>query len=111
VPSIGSSIADKCVASVAVAPGDKTTIGATVTGGKLPLKYDVLFSDPTGRADVTGLDVKDQQIKDNKVAQPITIPPGLNAPSLLNYVLVIRDTNGNQTQAAGALIVQPKPSQ
>jgi hypothetical protein len=99
------------VPSVAVAPGDKTTIGATVTGGKLPIKYDVLFSDPAGSADAPSLSVKDQQIKDNKVAQPITIPATIKPPSLLNYVLVIRDANGNQTQAAGALMVQPKPSQ
>jgi hypothetical protein len=96
--------------SVAVAPGDKTTIGATVTGGTLPLKYDVLFSDPTGSADATNLSTKDQQIKDNKVEQAITIPTTIKPPSLLNYVLVIHDTNGNQTQAAGALIVQPKTS-
>jgi hypothetical protein len=99
------------VPSVAVAPGDKTTIGATVSGGKLPLKYDVLFSDPTGGADATGLNIKDQQIKDNKVAQAISIPSAMKAPSLLNYVLVIRDANGNQTQATGALIIQPKPPQ
>jgi hypothetical protein len=77
----------------------------------LPIKYDVLFSDPAGSADATSLSVKDQQIKDNKVAQPITIPATIKPPSLLNYVLVIRDANGNQTQAAGALMVQPKPSQ
>jgi hypothetical protein len=110
--SIGGelSLTNFGVPSVAVAPGDKTTIGATVTGGKLPLKYDVLFSDPTGNADLTSLDVKDQQIKDNKVAQLVTIPSGMKAPSLLNYVLVVRDAIGNQTEAAGALMVQPKPS-
>jgi hypothetical protein len=99
------------VPSVVVAPGDRTTIGGTVTGGKLPLKYDVLFSDPTGNADATNLSVKDQQIQDNKVEQPITIPTTIKPPSLLNYILVIRDANGNQTQAAGALIIQSKTSQ
>lgn len=99
------------VPSVAVAPGDKTTIGATVTGGKLPLKYDVLFSDLMGSVDASNLSIKDQQIKDNKVDQQITIPMTIKSPSLLNYILVIHDATGNHTQAAGALIIQPKASQ
>jgi hypothetical protein len=98
------------VPNVIVAPGDKTTVGATVTGGKLPLTYDIIFSDPAGSADSKNLSVRDQQIKDNKVAQSIPIPAAVKA-SQLNYVLVVHDANGEQTQAAGTLFVQPKPTQ
>jgi hypothetical protein len=107
----GLSLTNFGVPSVAVAAGDKTTIGATVTGGKAPLTYDVLFSDPAGSADATGLSVKDQPMSDDKVAQAITIPPTIKAPSLLDYILVIHDADGGQTQASGALMVQAKPSQ
>ncbi len=107
----GLSLTNFGVPSVSVAPGGKTTIGAAVLGGKAPLKYDVLFADPTGSAEATGLNVKDLDVNDNKVAQPITIPATLKAPSLLNYVLVVHDAAGDQAQASGTLMVQSKSVQ
>jgi putative Ca2+/H+ antiporter (TMEM165/GDT1 family) len=107
---LAMSLANVGVPSVIVAPGDKTTIGATVMGGAPPLTYDVFFSDPTGSIKTDDLTVQGRPIKDGKIAEPVTIPAGVTKPLPLTFTLAIHDANGNQTQAIGTLIVQPKPT-
>jgi len=95
------------VPSVVVAPGEKTTVTATVLGGTAPITYDLYFSDPTGTVKTDTLTVKDKPATGGAIAQAVTIPADITSPASATFTLVARDVKGNQAQGMGMLIVQP----
>jgi len=95
------------VPSVVVAPGEKTTVTATVLGGTAPITYDLYFSDPTGTVKTDTLTVKDKPAPGGAIAQAVTIPADITSPASATFTLVARDVKGNQAQGMGMLIVQP----
>ncbi len=103
------SLANVRVPNVIVAPGDKTTITATILGGTAPFTYDVYFTDPTGTVSTDRLQVRDKPAKDGKVAEEVEIPADLPTPASFTFRLVAHDAKGNQAQTLGTLIVHPKP--
>jgi hypothetical protein len=89
--------------STGIKPGDSFTIIATATGGKAPLKYDIVLSDPKGSPQIAELSLKNQPVKDGVIRQPITIPVGPSGP--VNYTVTAIDADGAQLQSVGTVLI------
>jgi hypothetical protein len=103
----GISLANVGVPNVLVAPGENTTVTATVQGGEAPVNYDLYFNDPTGTVNADGLQVKNKLANGGAIAQPVTIPADIHRPTSITFTLVAHDAKGQQAQSVGTLIVRP----
>jgi hypothetical protein len=101
------SLSSVAATSSTIAPGEQTTLSATVAGGQPPLTYDLHVTDASG-AKVDDLDVIGQSVQDDKVDASVKIPDSAKAPATLNYALIVHDSKGAIRQSTGALNVQAK---